>query len=208
MNTLLTGFGPFLEVVSNPTERLVRHFDGRSVSGHNLTGLVLPVSYLRASRMLIEALEHGDELGRPFDLVWMLGVATSASAWRVERFGRNRNDAVADADGNLPSEVIAQHGPEVLESTIPVASVVLALESGNLPAVPSDSAGGYLCNHEYYTALLHIQQSGSGARAGFLHVPEDNLTRERSEVSVFTFDQHIEAIRVSLAVLASETSLV
>src|SRR5438270_8730212 len=102
MQTLLTGFGPFGAVLSNPSQRLVDRFAAHPVPGHDLSPLVLPVSFTRTPVLLAEALSRGGRDGVPFDLVLMLGVAANAAAWRVERYGRNRNAATEDVDGFTP----------------------------------------------------------------------------------------------------------
>ena len=205
MNILLTGFGPFGDVVDNPTERLVRHFERHGIPGHRLKTCVLPVSYSRAPGLLIEAIEQGSDLGSPFDLVWMLGVASISRGWRVERFGRNENSSALDADDFLPPPRIDPSGPAILEATVPVELLASELAKAGLPASLSDSAGAYLCNHALYTALRHLRQSGSRALAGFLHVPADDITLERgaSPPAVFPFVQHVRAVTVTLEVLAT-----
>ena len=137
MQTLLTSFGPFGTVVSNPTERLVAYFATREVPDHHLTTCVLPVSFARAPERLRAALEQGGAEGHPFDNVLMLGVATGSKVWRVERFGRNRDNArLPDSDGFLPPErSIVPDAPEVLPVSFPVETLVTALErAGRRPS--------------------------------------------------------------------------
>jgi pyroglutamyl-peptidase len=201
--TLLTGFGPFGEVVDNPTERLVRHFGDSGAQGHRLTTCVLPVSYRRAPALLRDAIEQGDADGRPFDLVWMLGVASRSQYWRVERLGRNVNDQKPDMDGVIPPVCVVEDGPDTLAVTVPVSSVTSALSEAGVPAAVSDSAGGYLCNHALYAALQYLRQTGHPATAGFLHVPVDpaTLAGGESAPACFSFAQHIRAVEISLDAL-------
>ncbi len=203
MNTLLTGFGPFGDVVHNPTERLVLHFERHGAAGHNLTTCVLPVSYGRAPELLLEAIDRGGSLGRPFDLIWMLGVASASPDWRVERFGRNENSAARDADDCVPPPRIDPSGPALLEATVPVDLLVSALNQAGLPATVSESAGAYLCNHALYTALGHLRRTGGRAPAGFLHVPADSDTfaSGESERPIFTFADQVRAVEATLAAL-------
>jgi pyroglutamyl-peptidase len=205
IRTLLTGFGAFGNVADNPTERLVRYFENREVPGHKLTTCLLPVSYRRAPALLIETLRRADVDGRPFDLVWLLGVASGSPHWRVERFGRNENSGAPDTEDHTPPPQIAGNGPAVLEATIRVEPLVSALQQAGLPATASDSAGGYLCNHALYVALWHLRQNGSACRAGFLHVPADPNTMRVGDAGTayFSFEQHIQAIDVTLSVLAA-----
>jgi pyroglutamyl-peptidase len=101
------------------------------------------------------------------ELVLMLGVAEGTSEIRVERFGRNVDDArIADVDGAEPHGAIAD-GPDVLPVSIDVNAVLHALLRAEIPAVVSESAGSYVCNHVLYATLAAVEVP----RIGFLHVP-------------------------------------
>lgn len=205
IQTLLTGFGPFGNVIKNPTERLVRHFAEAEVPGHDLTTCVLPTSFQRAPQIMSALLRKGGRDGQPFDNVLMLGVATGSPHWRVERWGRNHSDGKADADGFTPNAgQIVAGGPEVLPVTVPVEALLAALEQEGLPVTPSDSAGGYLCNHILYVTLHGLQCAEPSAQAGFLHVPADEqtLAPDAKPAPVFAFVQQVVAVETTLAVLA------
>ncbi|HZT44105.1 MAG TPA: hypothetical protein VFA07_18215 [Chthonomonadaceae bacterium] len=207
MQTLLTGFGAFGSVVSNPTERLLKHFADEEVRGHDLTLCLLPVSFACAPQILREAIDKGGSDGRPFDTVLMLGVAARCLHWRVERYGRNyTSSTIPDADGQrAPGRIIAPGAPEALPVSLPVESMLQALKQIGLPAAFSDSAGAYLCNYALFTALQHLQDTGHPAKAGFLHVPADEQTflTQSDARPVFPFAQHVEAVRAVLDVLGS-----
>lgn len=160
MKILLSGFGPFGSVTDNPTERLARHFDGARIGDRVVEGVALPTSFSRAKAILWERItDH--------DVVLMLGVAEGTREIRVERFGRNHDDArLVDVDGAQPRGVIGE-GPEVLPVSIDVHAVVAALQRADVPAALSDSAGSYVCNHVLYATLATVDT----ARVGFLHVP-------------------------------------
>lgn len=191
MRVLLTGFGPFGEVVSNPTERLTRHFAGR------VDTLALPTSFARAARGLREALRH--RVGPELDVVLMLGVAESAEAVHVETVGRNRDDArIADVDGAQPRGAIVDDGPEVLPVTIDVARVHRSLVAAGVAARLSDSAGAYVCNHLLYSTLLHLRDTRT--RAGFLHLPPDRDTHAPQRAAR-TFDELVTAVDAALSAL-------
>jgi pyroglutamyl-peptidase len=206
LQTLLTGFGPFGSAVSNPTERLVTHLAGDGVPGHDLTTRVLPVSFARVPELLRAEIEIGGRDGRPFDVILMLGLATGSKCWRVEQFGRNGNKAIEDIDGFMPpAGPIALDAPETFSSTLPTEAILTALEQSGLPAVASENAGGYLCNHALFTVLRYLQQQNHSARAGFLHVPADEQTFKPGVTTapMFPFDQHIAVVRAVLGVLTN-----
>lgn len=205
MQTLLTGFGPFGKVVSNPTERLLLHFAPEAAPEHDLTLCRLPVSYACAPQVLRAAIDKGGCQGRPFDTILMLGVAAGSHHWRVERYGRNFcSRTIPDADGQTaPGPVIIPGAVEALPVTLPVEPMLQALKRIELPAVFSDRAGAYLCNVALFTALLHLQETGHPAKAGFLHVPADEQTFAETLAGkpVFPFAQHVQAVRAVLDAL-------
>jgi pyroglutamyl-peptidase len=209
LQTLLTGFGPFGNVVSNPTERLIAHFARKEIPGHDLTARVLPVSFGRVPEIMRAEIEIGGRDGRPFDRILMLGVNRGCAGWRVELFGRNHDGAITDVDGFTPEDgPILPEGPEILASTLPNEALGLAIEQLGLPVATSEMAGKNLCNHILYTTLHHLQAIGHSARAGFLHVPADDhtFTPGITTAPMFPFEQHIAAVRAALEVLTNPIS--
>ena len=205
MQTLLTGFGAFGAVAHNPTLRLAEHFANRDAAGHALTCAVLPVSFRTAAERMRALIEIGGAGGRPFEMILMLGVASGSPYWRVERFGRNWDDALTDAEGFTPiAGKILPEGPSSLPVTLPIEPQIAAIEALGLPVRASDSAGAYLCNHVLYTTLHHLQNCVPPIRAGFLHVPADEETFDYGITSapMFPFAQHIAAVEAVLAALS------
>ncbi len=207
MQTFLTGFGAFGTVVSNPSERLVNYFATETVPGHQITVQLLPVSYARVAEILPALLEIGGRDGKSFDNILMLGVAGGRNYWSLERYGRNRDNAMLpDADGvDSEKRLILPTGPDVLPATLPVDIVTAAIETTGLRAVPSDDAGGYLCNHALYRMLYLLNAEGSRTRAGFLHIPPDSQTFAPGVTlsTAVTWEQEIGAVRAALGALAN-----
>ena len=204
MQTLVTGFGAFGAVTHNPTLRLAEHFANRTTAGHALTCAVLPVSFRTAAERMRALIEIGGADGQPFDMVLMLGVASGSAHWRVEKFGRNWDDALRDADGYTPTAgEILPGGPEILPATLPIEPQIAAIEALGLPVKASDSAGAYLCNHVLYATLQHLQSVSSPIRAGFLHVPADDETFDPGVTSapMFPFARHVAVVEAVLAAL-------
>jgi pyroglutamyl-peptidase len=202
---LLTGFGPFGNVVSNPTERLIQHFMTEQVPGHDLVCWSFPVSFQRAPEMMQALLEIGGRNGKPFDVLLMLGVAPGSKTWRVEKRGLNYNAEKIDRDGYTPDAgVILQDAPEILPATLPVEPLVTALERIGLPVIASESAGDYLCNYLFYTTLYALMERNASLPVGFLHVPADEVTFTPGVATAprFTFEQHIAAVRAVLKAIA------
>ena len=205
LQTLLTGFGPFLSVVDNPAQRLTRYFEATPVPGHNLTTQVLPVSFREATGIVHQAIAAGGTEGRPFEVILMLGVAAKRTHWSVECTARNRSTtSTADAENALwPYPCIVADAPDILPATLPAGALASAIAHIGLPAIASDNAGDYLCNHLLFWTLNHLRTRSHAARAGFLHIPADPDTFGPDVVSasIFTFQQHCAAVQAVLEAL-------
>jgi pyroglutamyl-peptidase len=198
MRVLLTGFEPFGDVRVNPSQMIVGQImASRRFTG--LTGAVLPVKYAAAAeqmRLLIG--RH-----RPQAVV-CLGVAQGRDAINLERFALNVDDApIADNDGVLKQgEPITPDGPLAYVSTLPLAAMLDALRARHIPAVISNHAGAYLCNHVFYVAR-HLTE-GRGIPCGFIHVPP--LAGEASpQAGGLPLQTMVEAVAICLALLQNES---
>ena len=155
----ITGFGPFLEVIDNPSARLARAVDGMRVGGVPVRGLVLPVSYGRAVPALTEAIRDD---GRPPMLVLGTGVARGTRRARLERTAWSERTG-RDVDGCEPAP---QHRPQRRSARIDAPRLAEALDVDL-----SDDAGRYVCNAWLYDAVAAFPH----AAVAFLHVPDDGL---------------------------------
>lgn len=168
---LVTGFGPFLDVVDNPSARLVRALDGAAL-GPDLTvvGRVLPVSYRRAVTETLALIDAHAPIA-----VVGVGVARGREGVWIERWGRRwANPALADIDGEHADD-LDPGGPAQIESTAPVGDLAAALG-----ALVSEDAGGYVCNAWLYGVLRALQPRvpvGSPP-AIFVHLPAEGIAPE------------------------------
>lgn len=207
MRTLLTGFGPFRNVVDNPSARIVEHFARVGAAGHELTARVLPVSFERAAREIRALLRE-----RRFEAAVLLGVAGRADLLRLEQFAR-RCDPSRFAGGGrpLPLDVDGRSAPEpaagapdLHPSTVELAPLLRELTAAGLPVRLSDHAGAYVCNHTYYAALQAIAAADLPVRCLFLHVPADPLTfADAADQLTLPLERQIEAVERVLAWLAA-----
>jgi pyroglutamyl-peptidase len=93
----------------------------------------------------------------------------------IERIALNLCDArIADNDGVQPRAApVVRGAPDAYFATLPATAIAAALRAAGLPAEVSQNAGGFVCNHLFYT-LMHLA-AGQSWRAGFLHVPRNAL---------------------------------
>lgn len=172
---LVTGFGPFLEVMDNPAARLARAVDQAIVPDQDgdieVIGRVIPVSYARGPQTTLD-------LARQLrvDAVLGVGVARGRLTVCVERYGRRAaSPDHADIDGERRVE-LDPDGPDLVAATAPVEALARALG-----ALVSDDAGGYVCNAWLYRVARAYEQGASPLRplVAFVHVPDDGLAPER-----------------------------
>jgi len=163
---LLTGFDPFGGEAVNPSWLVARALDGATVAGRPVIALRLPTEFRRSLRVLRTGLtRHAPAL------VVALGQAGGRAALSIERVAINIDDArIPDNAGAQPIDAtIVRGGPAAHFSTLPVKAIVAALRARGVPAVVSQSAGTFVCNHVFY-ALQHAL-AGSRVRSGFVHLP-------------------------------------
>ena len=164
---LLSGFEPFGGRADNPSQQVVQALDGAHLAdGSRVHGLVLPVDYEAAPRLLLE------QVGRlrPRSVL-ALGLAVGRREISVERVALNLRDAAEpDNAGACPIDrPVLAGGAAAHFATWPVKAAVAALQAAGFEAAPSLSAGSYVCNALFYRLLEAT--AGHGIEAGFLHLP-------------------------------------
>ncbi|MEO6926544.1 MAG: pyroglutamyl-peptidase I [Rhodanobacter sp.] len=164
---LLTGFDPFGGETVNPSWEAVRALHGRRVGGHQIVARQLPTEFAVSLRVLKAAMR---EL-KPA-IVLGVGQAGGRAQLSLERVAINLQDArIPDNSGAQPiDEAVIADGPAAYFSTLPLKTMLAALQDAGVPAMISHSAGTYVCNHIAY-AMLHFSAKARGVRAGFIHIP-------------------------------------
>ncbi|GAB7094283.1 pyroglutamyl-peptidase I [Halolamina litorea] len=164
MTLLCTGYEPFGDHETNPSERVARELDGRTVAGHEVVGAVLPVEFDRVADELAALIDEHDPAA-----VVATGLAGGRTTVSVERVAINVDDAVTvpdNADDSPHAAPIDAAGADAHLATIPVVESVEALLDAGIPARVSNSAGTHCCNHALYSLLENHDVS-----AGFVHLP-------------------------------------
>jgi pyroglutamyl-peptidase len=167
MKALVTGFEPFGGDPINPALEALGHLPARLGALAVATG-VLPAVFGRA----LDALEAAVEASAP-DIVLCVGLAGGRAALSLERVAINIDDArIPDNAGRQPIDVpVIAGGPAAYFATLPIKAAAAALCDAGLPAIVSNTAGTFVCNHVFY-GLLHLAATRfPGLRGGFLHVP-------------------------------------
>lgn len=163
---IVTGFGAFLDVRSNPTELLLRTLETEGVDeGVAAEFELFDTAYEHVSRRLPELLAR-----RPAALV-LTGYSRHATRLTLERRATSRRSTeYADVAGFLPET--GAEGNELVDNTaVDFDALAAGLETRGIPAELSDDAGDYLCNHCYFEALQAIRREELPTRAIFVHIP-------------------------------------
>ncbi|QAY70894.1 pyroglutamyl-peptidase I [Xylanimonas protaetiae] len=196
---LVTGFEPFGGDAVNASWEAVRSLTATWDDDAALVPLLLPVTFDGAAAALTRAVaDH-----RP-DVVVAVGLASGTTAVRLERVAVNVVDArIPDNAGAQPVDVpVVDGGPTAYLSTLPLKGALAALGAAGVPAVVSNTAGTYVCNAAFY-ALRHATE-GTGARAGFVHVPAlGDLAADRSDAAALA-DALRVVVRTALAAARGE----
>ena len=202
MKALVTGFEPFAGDAVNPAGEAALGLPSR-LGELAIHTRVLPTVFGRA----IAALEDALVTVRP-DLVLCVGLAGGRAELSLERVAINVDDArIPDNDGQQPIDrPIVAGGPAAYFTGLPVKAAVAALREAGLPAIVSNTAGTFVCNHVFY-ALMHLVATRQlPLRGGFLHVPylPSQAARFNAAPSM-ALDQIVEGIRIILRVAAART---
>ena len=101
------------------------------------------------------------------------GLAGRRAELSLERVAINVDDArIPDNDGQQPiDQPIVAGGPAAYFTGLPVKRAVAALRQAGLPAIVSNTAGTFVCNHLFYGLMHLVASRGLPVRGGFLHVP-------------------------------------
>lgn len=163
---LVTGFEPFGQSKLNPSQLLVEALTSEDLPGVELSALVLPVEFDRASEILLTKIAQISP-----DFVISFGQAEGRSGITPEKIAINLDHArIADNSGDQRQDsVIDELGNDGYFSTLPVNQIVEAIKSVGVESELSLSAGTFVCNHIFYK--LQKELSNSSIKSGFIHIP-------------------------------------
>ncbi len=195
MKVLLTGFEPFKKEKVNPSWEVLKAISEEDI-GVSIVVKQLPVVFDEAKR---KAVEFFDQV-QP-DVVLHLGEAGGRTHISVERIAINCDDASSkDNKGKKRNERrIESDGEDGLFTTVPVKKIVEALKRNGIPAVVSNSAGTYLCNHVLYAVLHHVKKNGLTVKVGFIHLPYlPQQTIDKPGKASMSLDVMVEAVKIAV----------
>ncbi|MFJ5382010.1 pyroglutamyl-peptidase I [Cupriavidus sp. CER94] len=197
---LLTGFEPFEQEPINPSWEAVRALDGQRVGDAVIVARQLPCVFgnaIDAMAQLVESLNP--------EVVIAVGQAGGRTEMSIERVAINVDDArIADNAGAQPIDhIIAPDGPAAYFSTLPIKAIVRDMRAAGVPAMVSQTAGTFVCNHVFYGLMHALAQRHAAApatRGGFIHIPylPEQAARHPGAPSL-ALDTLVAGLRVAVA---------
>ncbi len=200
MKALVTGFEPFGGEPINPALEALGRLP-RRLGPLAIATRVLPAVFGKA----LDALEEAVRETEP-DIVLCVGLAGGRAALSLERVAINIDDArIPDNKGRQPIDLpVVAGGPAAYFTNLPVKAAAAALRDAGLPAIVSNSAGTFVCNHVFY-GLMHLAATRRlDLRGGFLHVPylPSQAARQDGAPSM-ALDDIVRGIEIVLTIAAS-----
>jgi len=185
---LVTGFGSFGSLASNPSAELARRLAARPPDGWEVDCEVLAVEY-RAAAEAVRLLTR-----RSYDVALLLGVHNRDTRIYLELFGRREVGATPDMAGETVGPDWFPPGPERIGSKLFGPPLMQGL--GDSRVTWSYSAGGYLCNAWYYLALV----TPGAPPCGFVHVPHSEESKPQgTHMPLDEQERLLRTILISLA---------
>lgn len=176
MKILVTGFDPFGSDKINPAIEAVKRLPD-TIKGAKIIKLEIPTVFNKSAQVVHQAIVKEQP-----DYVLNVGQAGGRSALTPERVAININDGrIPDNDGYQPlDEPIQPDGDTAYFTQLPIKAMAKAIRAAGLPAIVSNTAGTYVCNHIFYQVQYMRTKDFPKLKAGFIHIPflpEQVITR-------------------------------
>ncbi len=193
-SVLVAGFRPFGGQALNSSGEVVAALAGSSVAA-----AVLPVTYRGAADALLRAVERVEPAA-----VVLFGQAEGASAIRVERVARNlvASDAPDEEGAVLLGLPVLANAPAAYATGLPRERILARLAAAGIPAVESDDAGGYVCNHAFFGLMHRLAGTPGVTAAGLVHLPILDEQRAAPEAPAMSRSMLVRAAETVVAAVA------
>ena len=165
MKLLVTGFDAFGKESLNPASQVLPLLT--ALEGVELLKLEIPTVYGCGAQVLT-VIEK--EKPRAVLLLGQAGCRSSLTLVRVAIY--LRDCSMADNQGKIArEEPVLPDGPAACFSTLPIKTMVSAIQADGIPAAVSNTAGTFVCNSLLYEVLHGCSQVSPDTKVGFLHMP-------------------------------------
>ena len=194
MKLLLTAFDPFGGSPINPALEAVK-LVADQVGDVEIVKLEVPTVFGKSVATVAAKMAEV----KP-DAVLCIGQAGGRAAVTPEVVAINLQEArIPDNLGSQPMNIpVVKGGPAAYFATVPVREMVQAIQTANIPAALSYSAGTFVCNDVLYRLLHHFD--GTATQAGFIHVPYLPQQAKENHPSL-PQEKIVEALQLAISVL-------
>lgn len=167
MKILVTGFDPFGGETINPAWEAVKSLPD-SINGTDIKKVEIPTVFGKAEEVTKKVINEFNP-----DYVLNVGQAGGRFSLSPERVAINIDDArIPDNEGNQPiDKAIQENGEAAYFTQLPIKAMVESIKKSDIPAVVSNSAGTFVCNHIMYQVQYMIDKERPSVKGGFIHVP-------------------------------------
>lgn len=164
---LITGFDPFGGESINPAFEAVKALPN-IIEGYEIIKKEIPTVFKKSYEILFETIKEVNP-----EIVICVGQAGGRFEVSPERVAINIDDArIKDNDGNQPIDTpVFADGENAYFTNLPIKAMVENMKKGGVPAVVSNTAGTFVCNHIMYSLMYYINKNNLDIRGGFIHVP-------------------------------------
>ncbi len=170
IKVLVTGFGAFPGVRSNPSGELLDRLKNRPIrlnSRVKLRTALIPTRWDEVEKFTDGTLAEFDP-----DIALHFGVHSRIKGLRIEKLAHNCTCTQADASGKTaPRHRVVDPAPRALKSTLETQRLLTQLHARGVPAQSSTNAGRYLCNALLFASLYQAGGRASLRQTGFIHIP-------------------------------------
>lgn len=156
---LITGFKPFANFQTNPSEKFVEYYKGTAIDK-----FIFPVSYQEVDKEL-KTLNLSS-----YKYIFLFGLASERNHISFERVALNWiESSLSDSTGQKPMPSRIQGAlPNAIINLAPLEKWIEELKLFNLDIRISHTAGAYLCNYLYFKVI------NQNPNTLFVHLPMEN----------------------------------
>lgn len=167
MKLLLSGFDAFGGEKINPALEVVKGVSEK-IGKVKVRKIIIPTIFKTSLEVLWEEVQSYEP-----DVVLSIGQAGGRYEISLERVAINLNDArIQDNAGNQPIDTpIFEDGKNAYFSNLPIKAMMQEIRGIGIPAMISNTAGTFVCNHVMYAVLYWIEKFKIAQKGGFIHIP-------------------------------------
>ena len=195
MKIVVTGFEPFGNINTNPSELVINHLTASSE--YELITQVLPTEFKLAGNLIRQLVQTHQP-----DVLISIGVAQGRTYLSLERVALNLMDATIPDNAGIVADgqSICPDSPNAYLSTMQLNHIRDTLQQHGFPIKISNHAGAYVCNYVYFCALDEIHSLNLNTQCTFLHIP--HVINDNTPINQLALMGIVKAVESMITVLS------